>query len=66
MKIIFSSNTSIGLIATFVAPLVGAVVVRALTSLAGTALYNDVKSFRDAVDWIGDGINKIVMHLAML
>lgn len=49
--------TSTGLIATFAAPLVGAVVVGALASVAVTALYSNVKPFRKAVDWVGDRIN---------
>lgn len=52
-------TVSTGLIATFAAPLVGAVVVGTLASVAVTALYNNVKPFRDAVDWIGDGVNTI-------
>ncbi|MEY8462309.1 hypothetical protein [Streptococcus merionis] len=51
---------STGLIATFAAPLVGAVVVGTLTSVAVKALYNNVKPFRNAVDSVGDGINKVV------
>ena len=50
---------STGLVATFAAPLVGAVVVGAIASVAVIALYKNVKPFREAVDWVGDGINKI-------
>ena len=50
---------STGVVAGFIAPIVGAVVVGAAAAVAAKALYSNVKPFKQVVDGVGDKINKL-------